>query len=164
MKSKKSVYITPIVTRDKTGIELPEIGAGGGKGDLYQIHELELPDEITLRKLEALISEHIMDESVLSQTKDLLKLAFTSKQRALSLDEYGLADDADISLKELASMLSSTRNLSEYRSFEEKYPDMAIIVCWIPQPEVTVFANEETDIPLFSALFLCRTLRARAGL
>lgn len=129
MKSKKSVHITPIVTRDKTGIEVPEIGAGGGKGDLYQIHELELPDEMTLRKLEALLSEHIPDESVLSQTKDLLKLAFTSKQRALSLDEYGLADDADIPLKELASMLSSTRNPTESRSFEEKHPDMATIVC-----------------------------------
>ncbi|PCG97838.1 hypothetical protein PENOC_066140 [Penicillium occitanis (nom. inval.)] len=127
MKSKKSVYITPIVTRDRTGIEVPEIGAGGGKGDLYQTHELELPDEITLQKLEALLSEHITDESVLSQTKGLLKLAFTSNQRALSLDEYGLADDADIPLKELASMLSSTRNPSESRSFEEKHPDMATI-------------------------------------
>lgn len=129
MKSKKSVYITPIVTRDRTGIEVPELGAGGGKGDLYQIHELELPDELTLRKLEVLLSEHITDESVLSQTKDLLKLAFTSKERSLSLDEYGLADDADISLKELASMLSGTRSLSESKSFEENYPDTATIVC-----------------------------------
>lgn len=129
MKSKQSVYITPIVTRDRTGVEIPEIGAGGGKGDLYQIHELELPDEITLWKLEALLSEHIADESVLSQTKESLKLAFTSKQRALSLDEYGLTDDADIPLKELASMLSSARNLNESSSFEEKYPDMATIVC-----------------------------------
>ncbi|EEA21635.1 DNA repair protein, putative [Talaromyces marneffei ATCC 18224] len=127
MKSKKSVYITPIVTRDRTGIEVPELGAGGGKGDLYQIHELELPDELTLRKLEVLLSEHITDESVLSQTKDLLKLAFTSKERSLSLDEYGLADDADISLKELASMLSGTRSLSESKSFEENYPDTATI-------------------------------------
>uniref|UniRef100_A0A093UTF8 Protein artemis n=1 Tax=Talaromyces marneffei PM1 TaxID=1077442 RepID=A0A093UTF8_TALMA len=127
MKSKKSVYITPIVTRDRTGIEVPELGAGGGKGDLYQIHELELPDELTLRKLEVLLSEHITDESVLSQTKDLLKLAFTSKERSLSLDEYGLADDADISLKELASMLSGTRSLSESKSFEENYPDTATL-------------------------------------
>lgn len=129
MKSKKSVYITPIVTRDRTGVEIPEIGAGGGKGDLYQIHELELPDEITLWKLEALLSEHIADELVLSQTKESLKLAFTSKQRALSLDEYGLTDDADIPLKELASMLSSARNLNESSSFEEKYTDMTTIVC-----------------------------------
>lgn len=129
MRTKNSVYIKPIVTRDRTGIEVPELGAGGGKGDLYQIHELELPDEITLQKLEALLSEHITDESVLSQTKDLLKLAFTSKQRALSLDEYGLAEDADIPLKELASMLGNTRNVSESRSFQEKYSDKTTIVC-----------------------------------
>ncbi|EED16791.1 DNA repair protein, putative [Talaromyces stipitatus ATCC 10500] len=128
MKSKKSVYITPIVTRDnRTGIEVPEIGAGGGKRDLYQIHELELPDELTLRKLESLLSEHIKDESALSQTKELLRLAFMSKHRALSLDEFGLADDADISLKDLASMLSTTRGTGKSRSFEEKYPDITTI-------------------------------------
>ena len=133
MKSKKSVYITPIVTRDRTGIELPEIGAGGGKGDLLQIHELELSDEITLRKLEAVLSEHITDESVLLQTKDLLKLAFTSKQRALSLDDYGLSDDADISLKDLASILSGAKKPGGPRSHEESYPEMAYIVCRIPR-------------------------------
>lgn len=112
MKSKKSVYITPIVTRDRYGIEVPELGAGGGKGDLYQLHELELPDQLTLSKLERLLSEHITDESVLMQTQHLLKLAFASKQRTLSLDDLRISDTADIPLKDLASMLGRTRDVS----------------------------------------------------
>ena len=164
MKTKKSVYIKPIVTRDKTGIEVPEIGAGGGKGDLYQIHELELPDEITLQKLETLLSEHITDEATLSQIKDLLKMAFTSEQRALALDEYGLADDADIQLKELASMLSSARNVSESRSFEEEYSDRTTIVCRYLQYDIAMSANRNRHFPILVTLLmrnsvsLCRPL------
>jgi DNA cross-link repair 1C protein len=131
MKSKKSVFITPIVTRHRTGVDIPEVGVGGGKGDLYQLHELELPDEITVQKLEALLSEHITDKGVLSQTKAALKLAFTSRHRALSLDEFGLADDADISLKDLASMLGNIKKLSGSRS-DKDTPDTDTIVCHPP--------------------------------
>lgn len=127
MKSKESVFITPIVTRDRAGLDVPEVGVGGGKGDLYQLHELELPDLITVQKLEELLSEHIEDEDVLSQTKQSLKLAFTSKHRALSLDEFGLADDADVTLKDLASMLSKTRKLAESRSDQGNSPGNTIV-------------------------------------
>lgn len=123
MKSNNSVFIKPIITRDKTGVEVPELGAGGGKGDLYQIHELELPDEITVQRLEEILSEHITDEGVLSQTRQRLKLAFTSKHRALSLDDFGLADETDIPFKDLAYMLSNTKKL------KDKSPGNATIVC-----------------------------------
>lgn len=132
MKSNNSVFIKPIITRDRTGVEVPELGAGGGKGDLYQIHELELPDEVTVQKLEEVLSEHIADEGVLSQTRKTLKLAFTSKHRVLSLDDFGLADDADIPLKDLAYMLSNTKKLPE--SFlKHESPGNATIVCPLQQ-------------------------------
>ncbi|KAL1988028.1 hypothetical protein VTN96DRAFT_1552 [Rasamsonia emersonii] len=106
MASGNAVFITPIVTRTGDGSEVPEIGAGGGKGDLYQSHELELPDESTVQQLEKLCLEQIQDDKVLSQTKQALVSAFKSKNKTLSLDQYGLKDDSDISLKELVAIIS----------------------------------------------------------
>lgn len=106
MASGNAVFITPIVTRASDGLEVPELGAGGGKGDLYQNHELELPDESTVQQLEKLCLEQIQDNKVLSQTKEALISAFKSKKRTLSLDEYGLKDDSDISLSELVAIIS----------------------------------------------------------
>lgn len=39
------VRITPIVSRHK-GIEIAELGAGGGHGDLNQQHELECDNQL----------------------------------------------------------------------------------------------------------------------
>lgn len=101
----KTIYITPIVNRTIDGVEIPEVGAGGGGGDLYQVHELELPDESALAGLEKLCAQHILDEEVLSQTRDALSKAFRSSKKALSLDEYGVQDD-EISLQQLVTKLS----------------------------------------------------------
>ncbi|KAL1970610.1 hypothetical protein VTN77DRAFT_4254 [Rasamsonia byssochlamydoides] len=107
MVSGNAVFITPIVTRAGDGSEVPELGAGGGKGDLYQSHELQLPDESTVQQLEKLCLEQIEDSQVLSQTKEALVSAFKSKNKTLSLDQYGLKDDSDISLRELVAIISS---------------------------------------------------------
>lgn len=100
-----TVYITPIVNRTIDGVEIPEVGAGGGGGDLYQVHELELPDESALAGLEKLCAQHIPNEEVLSQTRDALSKAFRSSKKALSLDAYGVQDD-EISLEQLVTKLS----------------------------------------------------------
>jgi DNA cross-link repair 1C protein len=106
MSSGNAVFITPIVTRAGDGLEVPELGAGGGKGDLHQSHELELPDEDAVEQLEKLCLEQIKDDKVLFQTKEALLSAFKSKNKTLSLDEYGLKDDSDISLSELVMIIS----------------------------------------------------------
>lgn len=108
MTSKKSVFITPIVTRAGDGSEVPELGAGGGKGDLSQSHELELPDETTIQKLEQLCLEQIQDFQLLSQAKTVLKDAYASNGR-LQLNEYGSISESDISLKDFISMISRTK-------------------------------------------------------
>lgn len=54
------VYITPIVTRHE-GIEYPEAGAGGGYGDLNQIHELEIGDITALGRLMELVTVRLED-------------------------------------------------------------------------------------------------------
>lgn len=104
--SGEAVYITPIVARSSNGGEVPEIGAGGGGGDLYQNHELELPDESSVEQLERLCLDYIQDPKILMQTKEALIEGFRSKKKALSLDKYGLKDEHDISLKRLVDALS----------------------------------------------------------
>lgn len=106
MSSHPSIFICPIVNRAKDGSKVPEHGAGGGGGDLYQSHELELPDEFTLQQLETLCREQIKDEAVFSKTMDALKSAFNSESKKLSLDTYGLKAEDEIPLKELVQKLS----------------------------------------------------------
>lgn len=107
--SKNTVYVTPIVSRTADGSDVPEVGIGGGLGDLYQTHELELPDQSSLVKLEELCSEKIHDPRALFKAKEALFEAFKSKRKTLSLDSYGLKDAHEMSLDELVSMLSRGR-------------------------------------------------------
>ncbi|PWY95587.1 DNA repair protein [Aspergillus sclerotioniger CBS 115572] len=107
--SRNTVYIAPIVNRTMDGSEMPEIGAGGGGGDLYQVHELELQDQSALEKLEKLCLERIHDIQALSQTRQALVDAFRSKTNVLSLDTYGMKDAHEMSLESFISILSRGR-------------------------------------------------------
>lgn len=107
--SKNTVYITPIVSRTEDNSDVPEVGAGGGLGDLYQIHELELPDQSSLTKLEQLCSEKIHDPRALSKAKEALLEAFRSKNKTLSLDSYGMKGAHEMPLGELVDILSRGR-------------------------------------------------------
>ncbi|KAL4973486.1 hypothetical protein BDW66DRAFT_101778 [Aspergillus desertorum] len=107
--TERTVYITPIVSRTDKGSEIPELGAGGGLGDLYQIHELEVSDQFSLNQLEQLCSEKIHDPQALSKAKEALSAAFRSKTKVLSLDSYGLKDAHEMPLEELVNILSRGR-------------------------------------------------------
>lgn len=111
-RQPNTVYIVPVVNRMADGAEIPEVGAGGGVGDLYQTHELELPDESALAELEKLCFQHIHDEQVLLQMRQTLQQAFQSK-KALSLDSLRMKEEEDISLKRLITILG--RGLQEGR-------------------------------------------------
>lgn len=106
IKSDKVVYIFPIVNRLGNGFEIMEVGHGGGGGDLYQTHELELPDQSALEGLESLCLERIHDGKVVSRIRDVLAEAFRSRSRTLSLDSYGMKDNYDIPLERLVSILN----------------------------------------------------------
>lgn len=124
-RDPKTVYITPIVNRTNDGAEIPEVGAGGGIGDLYQTHELELPDESTLAQIEKLCLEHIHDKQRSSQMQKALSEAFQSRKKALSLDSYGVKEEGEISLEKLVSMLS--QGVSD-QSFKPDLPN-TIVSC-----------------------------------
>ncbi|KAJ5697319.1 hypothetical protein N7488_011003 [Penicillium malachiteum] len=104
-RSSDTVYITPIVNRTLDGTEIPEVGAGGGAGDLYQMHELELPDESALANLENLCAKHIPDPEALAQTRIALAEAFKSRKKTLSLGRYGVHDE-QIPLQNLVTKIS----------------------------------------------------------
>lgn len=106
VRSGETVYIEPIVSRLQDGSQLPEVGIGGGAGDLYQTHELELPDQTALEELEKLCHERIHDNRVLSETRDVLFEAYNSKKKTLSLDSYGIKYEQDIPLEKLVTILS----------------------------------------------------------
>ncbi|PKY04400.1 hypothetical protein P168DRAFT_310972 [Aspergillus campestris IBT 28561] len=106
LSSENTVFITPIVNRTKDGSQLPEVGAGGGGGDLYQTHDLELPDQSALDQLDQLCLERTHDPHALEQVRKTLAQAFWSKSRTLSLDIYGIKDEHDIPLENLVNVLS----------------------------------------------------------
>ncbi|KAH2316420.1 hypothetical protein KXV47_001110 [Aspergillus fumigatus] len=121
VRSKRTVYIMPIVGRLEDGTRVPEIGAGGGGGgDLYQTHELELPDQSSLEQLESLCLEQIGDPETLSQMRKDLTEAFKSKNKALPLDSYGMKDVSDIPLQELVHILGRGRSDKEMWSDDVK--------------------------------------------
>lgn len=122
--SGRAVYITPIVTRSDD-VEVPEVGAGGGGGDLYQSHELELPDESSVEQLEKLCLQHIHDPNILTRTKGALIEAFRSKKKTLSLDKYGLKDENDISLQRLVDVLSRGQSLDTTGSTQYEHKERA---------------------------------------
>lgn len=120
VRSKRTVYIMPIVGRLEDGTRVPEIGAGGGGGDLYQTHELELPDQSSLEQLESLCLEQIGDPETLSQMRKDLTEAFKSRNKALPLDSYGMKDVSDIPLQELVHILGRGRSDKEMWSDDVK--------------------------------------------
>ena len=101
------------MNRIKDGSIVPELGAGGGGGDLYQVHELELPDQTVLEELEKFCQKHVRDNTTLTRTKEALARAYQSKNRSLSLDQYGLKEEGDIPLEELFAILSRDRTDQE---------------------------------------------------
>ncbi|KAJ6000525.1 DNA repair metallo-beta-lactamase [Penicillium waksmanii] len=107
-RGSKTVYITPIVNRTSDGGEIPEVGAGGGLGDLYQVHELELPDKTALAALEQLCLQHIQDKDVLSQMQKAISKAFESRNKVLSLDLYGVKEEDEIPLERLVTKLGQS--------------------------------------------------------
>lgn len=105
VKSAKVVVIDPIVTRDEHGTEIPELGVGGGKGDLYQHHELELPDEGTVMALDRMCREQIKDERLQFRVRHALRSAYYNK-RSFRLEDCGLTEDSEISTSDLIDMIS----------------------------------------------------------
>ena len=149
-RSPDTVFITPIVNRTLDGTEVPELGAGGGAGDLYQVHELELPDESTLAELEKLCLQHIHDKRLLSQTRDALAEAFRSRKKTLSLDRCGVQEEDEISLEQFVTRLSSGLSDTGYKATEPSPTNRIVSYSRFPGFEsflIQISAFRTHDIP-----------------
>ncbi|SLM33616.1 DNA repair metallo-beta-lactamase [Lasallia pustulata] len=108
------VWIKPIITRTERGADLPELGAGGGGGDLTQMHELELDDTVAAMELMKLCSEKIEDSEARSKTLRLITQTLKSRNKAMSLDALGWRDSEDaIRLDELTRILAEIAERKE---------------------------------------------------
>lgn len=113
-ESSQVVSIIPIVTRLSNGVEIGELGAGGGKGDLNQIHELEINDPNAVGQLMQLCAAKLEDPELLSKIFFFLSSATDETKNRILLDTNIKGDDlhddtsllGDIPLQELVSVLA----------------------------------------------------------
>lgn len=97
------VRITPIISRHE-GVEMAELGAGGGKGDLDQQHELEVGDVGALGMLMSLCATKMQDQpELLSSVMQMLASIMRDPVRAITLDSTALhLEQADGNQDDLA--------------------------------------------------------------
>lgn len=165
--SRKVVWIIPVISRSREGI-IPELGAGGGGGDLMQIHELELADTQAYYQLFELCRSHIKDHELLDQTIRLVQDALRSRRRTVALNQLdsSLTEDA-IPLKSFAHLLSKVaiqeNSVQECTGFSlharHRLDGKPILVTLEPNGEfsshlVIIRASEQCRTDMISALSL----------
>ncbi|KAF2006706.1 hypothetical protein P154DRAFT_517739 [Amniculicola lignicola CBS 123094] len=104
------VHIIPIVSRSNN-IEIAELGAGGGHGDLDQKGELETSNRADVGRLMELCTSKIEDAELLSKVMALLQQALNEDNNKIELDMDLQKDSQDsedgLSLQSLVSVLST---------------------------------------------------------
>ncbi|KAL8889856.1 MAG: hypothetical protein Q9215_002948 [Flavoplaca cf. flavocitrina] len=129
--SDNIVWITPLINHSEQG-DIPELGAGGGGGDLSQTHELEITDPETIFKLIELCKHQIQDDKTLTQTLRVLEEFIGSERRTMPLDSVDTSlkeknipfEDLTRLLSEVAARMDRRHNRMDYpvKSLNEPYP------------------------------------------
>lgn len=125
------IHIMPIITRHK-GVDMPELGAGGGQGDLNQNHELLMSENDPATIME-LCLKGLTDPTLLDRIRKMLQKLSASEDKRIPLDafdEFKLPEDGAIPLdlvpKILASLARRNESSCDYISMEKS-----------PEPRVT---------------------------
>ena len=85
------VRITPIVSR-YDGMEIAELGAGGGQGDLNQQHELEVSDAAVIGQLMALCASKLHGQKeLLSDVLEMLSTTVSDRMQNIKLANFNVA-------------------------------------------------------------------------
>ncbi|KAI6900006.1 hypothetical protein KC318_g8075 [Hortaea werneckii] len=88
------VRITPIISRHR-GVEMAELGAGGGQGDLDQHHELEVWDPSLVGQLIALCASKLNGQPELqASVMQMLKSIIDDRIPSISLDDSELKEES----------------------------------------------------------------------
>ncbi|KAI5283312.1 hypothetical protein KEM54_002241, partial [Ascosphaera aggregata] len=106
LSSKQFVILQPIVNRVTHGMEIPEVGLGGGQDDIFKTHELELPGEGTIERLEKKCFEFIKDPVCRAEAIATIACARENRSHTLVLDDYGIKDEGMFDLAGLLRRLS----------------------------------------------------------
>lgn len=100
------VRITPIISRYK-GVEMAELGVGGGQGDLDQHHELEVGDTSLVGHLIALCATKLQDQPQLrTSVMEMLTTIINERVESISLDGSGLIDDSGLASKDVDDLMN----------------------------------------------------------
>ncbi|KAL8820313.1 MAG: hypothetical protein Q9223_001451 [Gallowayella weberi] len=119
--SKNTIWITPLINRSEKG-DIPEVGAGGGGGDLTQMHELELTDSQAGPKLIELCKDQIRDDAILSQTIRRVENALCSNKRTVALSSINDSlKDGVMPLGSIASFLIRDVNQKDRPEHQEGF-------------------------------------------
>ena len=98
----------------ESNLEIAELGLGGGKGDLDQKEELEFGTVLDIEKIMETCKKDIQDQQLLSKVSDVLTNALKEGKStidlAVDLTSIHDGEDADVSLENLSSILSSHVN------------------------------------------------------
>lgn len=103
------VHIKPVLAHRKDGVDIPDLGAGGGSGDVYFQHEIVIPEQMASNDFVDLCLRHMKKNHSNKQTQIVrrrLHDAFGNKRNTICLGKYGLVlDDETVSIKGLVDLL-----------------------------------------------------------
>lgn len=106
VKASEVVWITPIITRVRDGREIPELGAGGGGGDLEPAHLIDLGDSMSAVELMKSCSEKISDAGERARTLSLISKAMASENNAVPLEGFDSVEELEgMSLDKVTTLL-----------------------------------------------------------
>ena len=108
LKSSSVVWITPIITRTARGVDVRELGAGGGGNDFEQVREIEVLETSIAFQLAKLCSRKIVDVEAREKALALISNSVTSGRQVLPLDGLWNADELeDMPLETFATLLGN---------------------------------------------------------
>jgi DNA cross-link repair 1C protein len=118
-KNPNIIRIVPIVTRLPDGVEIHEMGIGGGKGDLDQSHELKIDDASALSALMQLCATCIPDQEELLKVYSVLTSAFQTDRPP---ERLSLETDLDnVKLERLVDVLRRIAKEKEHAKSQLAY-------------------------------------------
>jgi hypothetical protein len=96
----ETVYIKPFLGREEDGFEVPDMGEGGGSGDVYMRQELVLPPDLRFSELMNRCNNRMVlfdDEEKAAVRSRLLEDLYAHGDR-LSISKYGISFENNVPL------------------------------------------------------------------
>lgn len=109
------VVILPVITRRDDGIDVHELGTGGGQGDLDQVQELDVHDQAAVQALLELCAQRIHDSRILNKVQHMLESCSKSRRARMRLESHfnSLSFDGVEAAKKLTTVVDELVVLAE---------------------------------------------------